>query len=172
MALYPSCLQDGKFLVDFYVPHTSDARYNGINQRFWLQYHHQNDIKWPSQASEAHLLKPSDTSEQYASRHHLVPYRLWINLTHEDTYIHGPFEFARVRGRKTRDRIDNDCWNILRRHRSMYHNEPPRADIPSFSIHVDCSTHVAFSSQEVYRDLKLAARCMDAGDCLFFDKRS
>jgi len=38
-SLSPSCLQDGRFLVDFYTLHYSDIRYNATNQRYWLQYH-------------------------------------------------------------------------------------------------------------------------------------
>ncbi len=38
MLLYPSALQDGRFLVEFYVAHPSDVRFNAINQCFWLQY--------------------------------------------------------------------------------------------------------------------------------------
>jgi hypothetical protein len=32
MRLYSSCLQDGKFLVEFYIAHNADVRYNAINQ--------------------------------------------------------------------------------------------------------------------------------------------
>jgi hypothetical protein len=39
MLLYPSCLQDGRFLVDFYICHPADSWYNAVNQCFWLQYH-------------------------------------------------------------------------------------------------------------------------------------
>ncbi len=44
MASYSSCLVDGRYLVDFYISHPSDYRYNAINQCFWLQYHSQDDI--------------------------------------------------------------------------------------------------------------------------------
>ena len=30
--LHPACLQDGHFLVEFYIVHSSDAHYNGVNQ--------------------------------------------------------------------------------------------------------------------------------------------
>jgi hypothetical protein len=36
VSLYPSCLQDGRFLVKFYMAHLADACYNSINQQFWL----------------------------------------------------------------------------------------------------------------------------------------
>ena len=113
ISLNPSSLQTGKFLVDFYIPHTSDARYNGINQRYWLQYHSRSDISNPHRESSTHLIRPSDTSEDFAARHQLVPFRQWINLTHQDTYIHGPFNFATVNGRRTRDRISEEDWKIL-----------------------------------------------------------
>ena len=36
--LLSSCMQTGKFLVDFYIIHPADWRYNAVNQRVWLQY--------------------------------------------------------------------------------------------------------------------------------------
>ena len=44
MEQHPACLQDGRFLVEFYIPHSSDVRYNGINQQNWLQYHSSGDL--------------------------------------------------------------------------------------------------------------------------------
>jgi hypothetical protein len=38
-SLYPSCLEDGQYIVDFYTSHPSDSQLNAINQRFWLCYH-------------------------------------------------------------------------------------------------------------------------------------
>jgi len=32
MSLYSSCAVDGRYLVDFYLPHPSDSRYNAINK--------------------------------------------------------------------------------------------------------------------------------------------
>ena len=97
--LYPPCLQDGRFLVEFYMAHPTDACYNAINQRYWLQYRNHNSPTFGTM--DAHLITPSDTSAERASCHHLVTVRSWVNLTHGDTYIHGPFDFAVVRGRKT-----------------------------------------------------------------------
>ncbi len=39
MSAYPSCLQDGHFLLKFYICHPSDSYVNAINKHFWLQYH-------------------------------------------------------------------------------------------------------------------------------------
>jgi hypothetical protein len=113
MLLYPSFMLDGKFLFEFYICHPSDWRYNAVNQRYWIQYHRQNDIKCPTLSSETHLIRPSDTSVDYALRHKLLLFRKWLHITHSDTFIHGPFEFATVQGRKTRDRISQDDWNVL-----------------------------------------------------------
>ncbi len=38
MSRYPSCLQDGRFLVEFHICHPSNSCYNAVNQRFWLQF--------------------------------------------------------------------------------------------------------------------------------------
>ena len=132
VAMYPSCLKDGRFLVDFYIVHNADTRYNAVNQRYWLQYHTMGDIVSPSQSSDHHLIRPSDTSAAVAKRHNLVPFRKWINITHLDTYIHGPFEFATIRGRKTRDRIAQDDWDILLSHKSMFQNNVPSFDLPTY----------------------------------------
>jgi hypothetical protein len=145
-ALSPSCLQDGRFLVDFYILHYSDVRYNAINQRYWLQYHSPSDIHTPTSLTTTHLIRPSDTSESHATRAKLVPFCRWINLTHTDTYLHGPFEFATVNGRKTRDRVAQADWDILSGFTltSTFINPLPRFDLPSYSIHVDPGIHVSY----------------------------
>ena len=51
MALYPSCLEDGRYIVDFYISHPSDFRFNAINQRFWVQYHAHDDLTGPCTSS-------------------------------------------------------------------------------------------------------------------------
>ena len=147
MALYPSCTQDGRFLFEIYLSHPSDWRYNAINQRFWLQYHHIEDIKAPSPGADTHLIRPSPSSSQYAEQHKLQPLRKWINITHHDTFIHGPFEFAIINGRKSRDRINAPDWQILRLHHDMFRNPVPSADVPTYSIHVDRGAHTQFHSK-------------------------
>ena len=139
ISLHPACLQDGRFLVEFYVPHIQDVRYNGINTRYWLQYHSIQDISSPLNTSNTHLIRPSETSERFALRRGLRPFRQWVNLTHESTYIHGPFEFASVHdGRHSRDRVSMDDWKILASYSStMYSNPPPKLDLPTYSVHVD-----------------------------------
>ena len=111
ISLYLPCLQDGRFLVKFYMAHPADAHYNAINQRYWLQYRDCNSPTFGTM--DAHLITPSDTSADRALRHHLVTVQSWVNLTHGDTYLHGPFDFAVVCGHKTRDYIGQDSWDVL-----------------------------------------------------------
>jgi hypothetical protein len=61
MSLYPSCLQDGRFLVEFYICHPSNSWYNAINQQFWLQYHMDSELQSLFSTTETHLLCPSNT---------------------------------------------------------------------------------------------------------------
>jgi hypothetical protein len=56
MSLYPSCLQDGCFLVEFYISHPADLRYNAINTRFWLQYHTLSELQSPLSMTDTHLI--------------------------------------------------------------------------------------------------------------------
>jgi hypothetical protein len=39
MSSHPLCLQDGRFLLEFFICHPINSRVNGINQHYWLQYH-------------------------------------------------------------------------------------------------------------------------------------
>jgi hypothetical protein len=168
MSLHPSCLQDGKFLVEFYIPHSSDIRYNNLNQRYWLQYHSTTDIQTPTDYSRTHLVRPSDTSEQYARANGLAPLRLWVHLTHSSTYIHGPFDFASIRGRHSRDRISQDDWKVLVEHKSMYDNDAPRLDLPTFSVHVDRGIHTAVQNPAHCAFLRtISSQVQSNGDVLY-----
>jgi len=153
MALRPTCLTDGRYLVEFYILHSADDRYNATNQRYWLQYHTKSDLLSPSITSDTHLIRPSDTSEALAARHHLMPFRQWITLTHESVYIHGPFEFAMVNGRRSRDRVSLDDWKILHANKHLYTNLPPSLELPTYSVHCDRGVHIAFVSQSVSETL-------------------
>ena len=84
----------------------------------------------------------------YAARNGLLPFRRWITITHESTYIHRSFEFSTVRGRKTRYRIDIKDWNVLLAHKGLFHNPLPKFDIPSFPIHIDSGIHTTHHSKD------------------------
>jgi hypothetical protein len=124
--------------------HPNDVQCNATNQWFWLQYcNHTAPTFGPI---DAHLLTLSDTSKSQALRHHLlVPVCCWVNLTHGDTFIHGPFNFATVRGRKTRDCIDQTDWDVLSSKSSMFVNKVPQFTLPTYSIHLDCGVYSIFT---------------------------
>ena len=147
--------------MEFYTLHHADVRFNASNQRYWLQYHSIGDIATPSPSTTTHLIRPSDTSEAHAARHRLVPFCRWINLLHSGTILHGPFEFASVNGRKTRDRISPADWDALAKFSSLYQNPLPRFDLPSYSIHVDRGIHSTFCDQANADALCAAANCSD-----------
>ncbi len=83
MSLYPSCLQDGHFLVKFYISHPADLGYNVINTHFWLQYHTLSILQFPLSMMGTHFIWPSDSLEDYATQHKHLPFRKWVNLTHK-----------------------------------------------------------------------------------------
>jgi hypothetical protein len=67
-----------------------------------------------------------------------------VNLTHGDTYIHGPFDFAVVHGRKNCDRVGQDSWDVLASKTTMFTNQIPQFNLPTYSIHVDRGVHTIF----------------------------
>jgi hypothetical protein len=147
ISFYPSALQDGRFLVEFYVAHPNDVRFNATNQRFWLQYCNHTAPTFGTM--DIHLITPLDTSEKCALHQHLVLVHCWVNLTHSDTFIYGPFDFATVCGRKTRDCVDQDAWNSLSSTSSMIVNKVPCFDLLTYSIHLDHSVHSIFTVMAV-----------------------
>jgi hypothetical protein len=133
----PSCIETGKFLCEFYIGHPSDWRFNAVNQRFWLQHFKEKDLLHPDQTHETHLVKPSSSSKAFAVRNNLLTATKYIHMLHENTFIHGPFNFATVNNRKTRDRICQADWQVLADHSHMFRNSIPSFDVPTYSIHVD-----------------------------------
>jgi hypothetical protein len=144
MSLYPSCTLDGRFLFEFYICHPADWRYNVINQRYWLQLHSRSDLASPHSTMDTHLMCPTDTSDSYVARHKRMPFRKWLNICHMDMYIHGSFDFASVRGCKTRDRVAQSDWDVLHWHSLMFNNPVPCLDVPTYSVHCNHGAHVTF----------------------------
>jgi hypothetical protein len=66
-SLSPSCLQDGRFLVEFYTLHFDDVSFNATNQRYRLQYHSIGEIAMPTSSMMTHLIHPSNSSEALAA---------------------------------------------------------------------------------------------------------
>ncbi len=102
---------------------------------------------------DTHLIQPFYSSEDYATRHKLLPFCKWVNLTHQDMFIHGPFEFASVNGQKTQECISQPDWDVLKAHCDMFHNPLPCFDVPSYLIRVYCGAHVTFHSDAIARQL-------------------
>jgi len=142
--LSPASMLTGRYLFEFYHCHPADYRFNAINQRYWLQYFSESDILHPDQASQTHLVKPSASSKVFATKNKLVPARQFIHLLHEDTFIHGPFNFATINNRKTRDRIAMQDWTVLESHKDMVQNAVPPFDVPAYSVHVDSGVDFCF----------------------------
>ncbi len=156
-----SCLQDGRFLMEFNTLHYTNVWFNATNQRYWLQYHSFGDIATPTSSTKTHLIWPSDTSKAHAARHRLVPFCHWINLLHSGTLIHGPFEFATVNGCKSRDRVSQADWDVLAKFSTCFQNPLPQFDLPSYSIHIDCGIHSAFCDRANANALCAAANSCD-----------
>ena len=58
-----------------------------------------------------------------------------IRLINADTYITGPFDFAEVNGKKTRDRTSRDQWLVLAKFGQMFNNEIPSMTLPGHAVH-------------------------------------
>ncbi len=59
----------------------------------------------------------------------------YVNLTHSDTYIHGPFNIATFGGRKSCDRVGGNDWSILQSCTPMFHNSVPSLEVTTYSVH-------------------------------------
>ena len=76
-------------------------------------------------SSDYHVLQPSQYSETTAIRLNLIPFRDWIQIDDPAINIHGPFEFATLHNRKTRDRVSIPDWQALAHRQSAFHNPAP-----------------------------------------------
>jgi hypothetical protein len=106
--------------------------------RFWKEHHAPNAYKPLS--TKCFLLQPSEFPPPLAEQRSLVPYREWINLHDSTIYIHGPFNFATLNNRKTRDRISETEWRTLAEKSNQYNNASP--EIRQRNIHVNVTQPV------------------------------
>ena len=74
------------------------------------------------------------------------PFCQYVNLTHLDTFIHRPFNFATFRGSKSRDRVSGNDWAVLRSRTSMFHDSVPSLEVTTYSVHINAGTHTTFTS--------------------------
>ena len=119
----------------FYICHPADKRCNAINQRYWLDYLPKYAGDNIRRNRNTNLIRPSANSESYAEAEGLRPFSQWIRLINADTYITGPFDFAEVNGRKTRDRVSRANWLILAKFGQMFKNEVPSMTLSEYAVH-------------------------------------
>ena len=114
MQFHTNCFQDGQNLVYLYIMHPEDKDCFAINQQYWLEYHRKKDLHQSDHALSYHILKPTRDSILYAKSKGLYPYRQLVYMTHDDVFIHGPFDFLCIpTGRQGRDSIPLDPWISL-----------------------------------------------------------
>jgi hypothetical protein len=149
---HPRCLQDGRFLVEFFIEHHRDKTLDIRDRRYWLEYHRSNSKKHI--AVDYHIIQPSQFSEKTADAKHLITYREWIQLNDASILIHGPFEFAKRNNRKTRDRVSEMDWRMLIDQKGLYDNDPPQ--IKQQWLHIDISQP---REEQVKGNREVAERC-------------
>lgn len=73
------------------------------------------------------------------------------SVTRYNTFIHGPFNFAVINGRQTRDRIDSQDWTQLKVAQSKYDDAPPDLDKRVFTgVQFSRSFHSSYSDPLVH----------------------
>ena len=127
MSLHPAALIDGKFIVNIIIQHPADSKQDIGLQRYWSYYHDKN-IPAEDYTSNIQFIRPAPESVEYAKKHNLQKVRTWIHLNHCCTFIHGPFEFSTLNGRKTSDRIDEKDWNVFISRYHLYDDNSPSFD--------------------------------------------
>lgn len=100
---HPSCLQDSWFLVKFFIKHQQDKNLDNIcNQWYWLEYHTSNSHQTLS--LDYRIVQPYKYLEVTTRSKYLVPYWEHVHINNSLICIHGPFDFAKLNNRQTRDR--------------------------------------------------------------------
>jgi hypothetical protein len=145
----PTTLATGRVLVTFYIAHPSDAAFNAPNQRFWKQYHFDDNNLVLSH--RYHLVRPNKNEHEYCRRKNLKPYQEWINLHDKDTFLLGPFNFASINNRKTNDRISATIWKQLHSLECRVSNSLPTMDIniQGYVCHIDTPFHSEHQSPSI-----------------------
>ena len=101
----PHVFSDGKFLVEYYVAHPDDSNYGAINKRYWKEYHAK--LGRYQLHEKYHIIKPTISEEKYCLGKSLIPYETWSYIGRENIFIHGPFNFATLNGRKKKIEFQN-----------------------------------------------------------------
>ena len=143
----PSVFADGKFIVEFFVSHPDDIEYSHQNRRFWREFH--TNLGGSRLYESYHLIKPSSNSDTYCKDKLLHPFQQWIHLNHPDVFIHGPFDFATIIGKKTADRLTQHDLEILSKAKDKYDNASPVLMMFQTSFHINTALHSEHDSQHV-----------------------
>ena len=139
----PSCVKTGKnFWCDFYRCHPADLQLKAIDRRYWLQYFTNADLLIPRQIADNHLIRTSRSIDMYALNQNLKNAGKYIDVFDEETFIHGPFNFATGQNLNTRDRIGQEDWQALAVHSHMFQNPVPDQDSQTYRIQVVNETHI------------------------------
>jgi hypothetical protein len=138
MKLHPSYLQDGKFLIQFYIQHFNDNSVNLSDQQFWLEHHSTANVK--TLGTQYHLM-----SSKITKARNLVPYQVWIYLSHVENLRYGPFNFTTLNGCKTSDCIANTNWQLLISNKDRYDCPPPPLRHPI--------VHIVISEQPITQNI-------------------
>ena len=136
MEINSQALTNGKFLVNFLVQHPNDKLYRATQQRYWPHYHDKN-IPMDEHTSNIKFIRPAPEAAVFAEHNNLTPVRLWVQLNDPTVFIHGPFNFAVVNGRKTIDKIAEKDWLVLKSNASKYSDDAPslaRQSLMSFAL--------------------------------------
>ena len=136
MEMNPQALTNGKFLVNFLVRHPNDRSYRATQQRYWPSYHDRH-IPMEEHSSSIKFIRPAPEAAAFAKHNNLVQARAWIQLNDPSVFIHGPFEFAIVNGRKSIDKIAEKDWKVLKSNSAKYSDDAPslaRENLMSFTL--------------------------------------
>jgi hypothetical protein len=79
----------------------------------------------------------------------LVPYREWIQIDDPSITLHGPFNFATLHNRKTRDRVAQQDWLVLQDREKLYNNPAPRLTQRIMSVDISQPTYEIVKNKEV-----------------------
>ena len=69
-------------------------------------------------------------------------------MIHGSTYIHGPFNFRVINGRKSWDCIGIDHWEVLYQRLALFSDGAPSLDLPDYYIHL-ALPHKTYASAKV-----------------------
>ena len=136
MEINSQALTNGKFLINFLVRHQNDSKYRATQQRYWPHYHDKN-IPMEERSSNIRFIRPAPEVAAFAEHNNLTPVRFWVQLNNPSIFIHGPFDFAVVNGRKTIDKIIEKDWLVLESNSNKYSDDAPslaRQSLMSFVL--------------------------------------